>query len=66
VSARNRTSKPFQTIEWFVYRLGDARAAMLGHVKAADQEAALAKAFEELEIAPADRWRIIVRPIGHG
>jgi hypothetical protein len=63
VSARKRTSKPSQTIDWLVYHLGGARAAMLGHVKAPDQETALARAFEELEIAPADRRRIIVRPI---
>jgi hypothetical protein len=62
VSARNsKSDKSGKVLEWLVYRLRGAKAAYLGLVKAPDQEAALAIAYEEFEIAPADRRRIIVR-----
>lgn len=47
-----------------MYRLGGARAALLGHVTAPIQEAALAVSWEEFAITSlAERRRIIVRPI---
>jgi len=62
VSAGNSRSAKFGKVsEWLVYRLGGAKAAYVGLVKAPNQETALAVAYEEFEIAPAERRRIIVR-----
>jgi len=47
---------------WLVYRVGGARGRVLGIVKATDDAGALAAAIVELQIAPADRRRIMVRP----
>jgi hypothetical protein len=66
VSARNSKSAKSKKIpEWLVYRLGGAKAAYLGLVKAPNREIALALAYEEFEIPPAERRRIIVRATGH-
>jgi hypothetical protein len=62
VSARNsRSSKPRKLTEWLVYRLGGAKAVHLGTVRAPNCETALALAYDEFEIAPAERRRIIVQ-----
>jgi hypothetical protein len=44
---------------WLVYRIGGARAAYLGAVKAPDRESALDLALDEFELAPPDRKRLI-------
>jgi hypothetical protein len=54
--------KSGKTTEWLVVnRLAGAKAAYLGLVKATNRETALAVAYEEFEIAPAERRHIIVR-----
>lgn len=45
---------------WSVYKIGK-KLVWLGAVEARDQEEALKKAVEELEIKPADRWRVNVQ-----
>jgi hypothetical protein len=47
--------------QWSVYKLAKA-TRHIGHVMAPDEKAALARAFEELEIREQDRFRITVRP----
>jgi hypothetical protein len=44
-----------------VYRLGGAKATLLGTVKAPNHETALAVAYDEFNVAPAERKRIIVQ-----
>jgi hypothetical protein len=57
----DRSSKP--NIEWLVYRVGGAKAAYLGTVKAPNRATALALAYDEFGIvSPRDRVRIIVQP----
>lgn len=50
--------------EWLVYRLGGAKATLLGTVKAPDREMALAMAYDEFNVPPAERKRIVVQPTG--
>jgi hypothetical protein len=64
VSAKRTAEKPAKTSEWLVYRLGGPRAVFLGHVTAPNRETALAKAYDEFGIAPAERKRIIVQSTG--
>lgn len=62
VSARNSQSdKTNKVTEWLVYRVGGAKAAYLGSVRAPNRETALALAYDEFEVAPAMRRRIIVQ-----
>lgn len=61
MSAR-QTKAPGKPMTWLVYRVGGARGRVLGIVKATDYAGALAAAIVELQIAPADRRRIMVRP----
>jgi hypothetical protein len=44
---------------WLVYRLGGQKAALLGTVMAHNRETALAKAYDEFAVAPAERKRIV-------
>lgn len=50
---------PANVFEWLIYRVGGARAVYLGTVKAPNRETALALAFDEFEIAPEHRRRIV-------
>jgi hypothetical protein len=44
-----------------VYELGGPKATLLGTVKAPNHETALAMAYDEFNVAPADRRRILVQ-----
>jgi hypothetical protein len=48
-------------INWLVYRLGGARAAQIGIVKATDADAAIAAAIIEYDLPAHDRKRLIAR-----
>lgn len=62
VSARNSQSdKTSKATEWLVYRLGGAKAVFLGSIRAPNRETALALAYDEFDVAPALRRRIIVQ-----
>jgi hypothetical protein len=64
VSARKRTAgKSAKTTHWLVYRIGGARGATLGYVKARDEAEALVVAILEFAIEPRDHRRIVVRPM---
>jgi hypothetical protein len=66
VNVRNsKSAKSSKLTDWLVYRLGGARAAYLGLVKAPDLETAQAIAYEEFEVPPAERRRIIVQEMRH-
>jgi hypothetical protein len=47
---------------WLAYYVRGAKAELLGHVEAADIEAAIAAAAKEYGVPSS---RIIVQPIGH-
>jgi hypothetical protein len=53
-----------KTTDWLVYKIGGRKAGLLGTVRAADYEGALAAALAEFEIPPHDRKRILVQPTG--
>jgi hypothetical protein len=59
MSARHLTPRKPPLITWIAYKVQGAKAAMLGEVKAADMEAAIAAAAVEFRV-PASR--ILVRP----
>jgi hypothetical protein len=46
-----------------VYRVGGPKATLLGTVKAPNHETALAMAYDEFNVAPAERKRIIVQRV---
>ena len=57
--AKKAASRRVQT--WSVYKFG-AKSQRLGTVEAATKEEALERAFEELNIRPQDRFKIVVQP----
>jgi hypothetical protein len=67
VSKRNSLStEPAKVSEWLIYPRRWPKAAFLGTIEAPNRERALAPAFEEFEVAPAQRRRIIAqRASGH-
>jgi hypothetical protein len=46
---------------WEVSRIGGSSAKFIGSVYAADENQALAAAIKQLEIRPADQWRLLLR-----
>jgi hypothetical protein len=54
-------SKKPKPQQWSVYKIAKTTRP-IGHVMAPDEKAALARAFEELDIREQDRFRITVRP----
>jgi hypothetical protein len=62
MSAR-RSSRQTKSPHWLVYRIGGARGAMLGYIKASTEETALATAIVEFGLPEADRKRILVRRV---
>jgi hypothetical protein len=62
MSAR-RSSRQTKSPHWLVYRIGAARGAMLGLVKAPSEESALATAMVSFGLPEADRKRILVRRV---
>lgn len=61
VSAKRTAARPAKAIEWLVYRLGGAKAAYLGTVKAATREEAIAAAAVEYGVPVS---RILVQQLG--
>jgi hypothetical protein len=60
MNARHTRTPPKSPSEWIAYKIGGAKAAMLGHVKAAGRNSAIAAAAEEFRV-PAGR--IIVQAV---
>jgi 1,2-phenylacetyl-CoA epoxidase PaaB subunit len=50
-----------KTHRWEISRLKASRAEFIGSVYAADEEAALQLAKEQLRIRPNDPWRLLIR-----
>jgi hypothetical protein len=48
-------------VTWLAYRARGAKAALLGHVEAPDEPAAIAEAAKEYRVAPS---RILVQQVG--
>ena len=62
MSVRKSDTGKAATSDWLVYRLGGAKATLLGHVTAPNRETALARAYDEFNVTtPAERKRIIVQ-----
>jgi len=60
-SRRRPAHRKSLQISWIAYKLGGAKAALLGHVEAPNMETAIAAAAAEFRV-PANR--ILVRPTG--
>ena len=56
-----KKAAPARVQTWIVYKFAAAQQR-LGTVEAATKEAALERAFEELDIRPQDRFKIVVQP----
>jgi hypothetical protein len=54
-------AQPPKIRSWAIYRLTGTPAALLGHVEAPDEEAAIRKAIDEFAIEPALQNRLLAR-----